>query len=154
MTTSTLTLTQSGLLFELLERHHRKAIQLARRRAHRKQLRAACWSILVSPRRALTASMPVDDSAEPALGTVPRRALESFTNPIAMSHPIHTYAELQKQIHDDLRIQHPEWVQSNGECPTCDSYEARLAQLLDNFTRTGSDDSIAAVHRALEQRPR
>jgi hypothetical protein len=27
-----------------------------------------------------------------------------------MSHPIHTYTELQQQIHDDLRIQHPEWV--------------------------------------------
>jgi len=32
--------------------------------------------------------------------------------------------------HDDLRIQHPEWVQPNGESPTCDSYEARLMELL------------------------
>ena len=28
--------------------------------------------------------------------------------PIAMSHQIHTYTELQQQIHDDLRIQHPD----------------------------------------------
>ena len=40
-----------------------------------------------------------------------------------MSHPIHTYTELQQQIHDDLRIQHPEWVKPNGESPMCDSYD-------------------------------
>ena len=41
-----------------------------------------------------------------------------------------SYNELQQQIHDDLRIQHPEWVEPNGNCPTCDSYETRLAELL------------------------
>jgi hypothetical protein len=50
--------------------------------------------------------------------------------PFAMSHQIHTYAELRQQIHDDLRIQHPEWVQPNGESPICDSYEERLMELL------------------------
>jgi hypothetical protein len=40
-----------------------------------------------------------------------RATLKSFTKPIAMSHQIHTYTELQQQIHDDLRIQHPEWGQ-------------------------------------------
>jgi len=35
--------------------------------------------------------------------------------PIAMSHQIHTYTELRQQIHHDLRIQHLEWVQPNGE---------------------------------------
>ena len=48
-----------------------------------------------------------------------------------MYHQVHTYTELQQQIHDDLRIQHPEWVNSNAECPTCDSYESRLMELLD-----------------------
>jgi hypothetical protein len=47
-----------------------------------------------------------------------------------MHNEIHSYAELQKQIHEDLRVQHPEWVKPNGECPTCDSYEGRLAELL------------------------
>jgi hypothetical protein len=41
-----------------------------------------------------------------------------------------SYNELQQQIHDDLRIQHPDWVEPNGNCPTCDSYEVRLAELL------------------------
>jgi hypothetical protein len=35
--------------------------------------------------------------------------------PIAMSHEVHTYIEPRQQIHDDLRIQHPEWVEPNGE---------------------------------------
>ena len=59
-------------------------------------------------------------------------------------------SELQQQIHDDLRIQHPEWVERNGECPTCDSYESRLTEMLDTLTRTGSDGSIDATHRVLE----
>ena len=69
-----------------------------------------------------------------------------------MSHPIHTYTELQQYIHDDLRIQHPEWIAPSGESPMCDSYEARLIELLDTFTRTGSDESVADIHRVLEQR--
>jgi hypothetical protein len=73
--------------------------------------------------------------------------------PIAMSHQIHTYTELRQQIHDDLRIQHPEWVGPNGESPMCDSYEARLMELLDIFTPRGSNKSIAAPPRALEQGP-
>jgi hypothetical protein len=60
-------------------------------------------------------------------------------------------AELRQQIHADLRVQHPEWVEPNGGCPKCDSYESRLAELLESFTRTGSNKSIAAVHRHLEQ---
>jgi hypothetical protein len=76
-------------------------------------------------------------------------ALERSTKPIAASHRIHTYAELLQQIHDDLRIQHPEWVQPNGESPMCDSYESRLTEMLDAWTRRGSDESTAASHRAL-----
>jgi hypothetical protein len=68
-----------------------------------------------------------------------------------MSHQINTYTELRQQIHDDLRIQHPEWVQPNGESPMCDSYEARLTEMLDTLTRRGSNKSIVAPHRALEQ---
>jgi hypothetical protein len=66
----------------------------------------------------------------------------SLTKPIAVPHQIHTYTELLQQIHDDLRIQHPEWVQPNGESPMCDSYEARLIQLLDidPLTRRGSNE--------------
>jgi hypothetical protein len=58
-----------------------------------------------------------------------------------MANEIHTYSELQQQIHQDLRIQHPEWVKPNGDCPMCDSYELRLAELLDVTQRS------AAVHK-------
>ena len=57
-------------------------------------------------------------------------ALESSTKSAAMPSEIHTYTELRHQIHDDLRIQHPEWVGTNGDSPMCDFYEARLMELL------------------------
>ena len=56
---------------------------------------------------------------------------------MVMLQQVQTYAELRKQIHDDLRIQHPEWVQPNGESPVCDSYEARLMELLAGSTQRG-----------------
>ena len=63
---------------------------------------------------------------------------------------VSTYTELRQQIHDDLQIQHPEWVQPNGKSPMCASYEARVMELLDSLTQRGSNESIAATHRALE----
>ena len=48
-----------------------------------------------------------------------------------MSHEIHTYTELKQQIHEDLRAQHPEWIEPTGECPECDEHETRLMKLLD-----------------------
>jgi hypothetical protein len=62
-----------------------------------------------------------------------------------MSHQILTYTELRKQIHDDLRIQHPEWVEPNGES------SMRLLEQLDTLTRREPNESIAAPQCALEQ---
>jgi hypothetical protein len=72
MPKSTLTLTQSGLLAVLLQRQRYKVIQLARRRAHRKQLQAAFWSVIRWPFRAFTAPTRVDDSAKTFVRTVLR----------------------------------------------------------------------------------
>jgi hypothetical protein len=66
------TLTQSGLLAVLLQRQRYKVVQLARRRAQRKHVRAALWNTLTWPYRTLTASTLAGDSAEPFIGTVPR----------------------------------------------------------------------------------
>ena len=63
----------------------------------------------------------------------------SRTESMVVPHQIHTYTELRQQIHDDLRIQHPEWVEPNGESAMCDSYEARLTEQLDTLTRRGSN---------------
>jgi hypothetical protein len=51
-----------------------------------------------------------------------------------MVQQLYTYADLRKQIHDDLRNQHPEWIQPDGESPLCDSYEARLMETLNVLT--------------------
>jgi hypothetical protein len=40
------------------------------------------------------------------------------------------YAVLQREIHEALRAQHPEWIKADGESPTCDYYESRFAELL------------------------
>jgi hypothetical protein len=53
-----------------------------------------------------------------------------FTDSMTMAKNLDGYAVLLQRIRDDLRLQHPEWIQPNGECPTCDSYEARLMELL------------------------
>jgi hypothetical protein len=50
---------------------------------------------------------------------------------MAMPYQIHTYSEVRQQIHDDLPIQHPEWVEPNGESLMC------LMKLLDSLMQTG-----------------
>jgi len=117
MTKSTpnLTLTQSGLLAVLLQRQRYAVIELAQRHAHRQHLRAAFWNTFTWPFRAVTA-----------------RTLVNYTG-------------RRQQIHGDLRIQHPEWVEPNGES------SMRLMEELDTFTRRGSNGSIAAPQRAIEQ---
>ena len=61
-----------------------------------------------------------------------------------MSHQIHTYTELRQQIHDDLPIQHPEWVEPNGGSLMW------LTKLLDSLTQTG----IQRVYRYSSSRLR
>jgi hypothetical protein len=78
-------------------------------------------------------------------------APESVATHVAGSYSDDPFAALQPKIHNDLREQHSEWVDSNGDCPMCDLYEARLGQLLEVYAQTGSDESAAAVHRALQE---
>jgi len=51
----------------------------------------------------------------------------------SVGRPTDTVAE----IHDDLRRQHPEWIEPGGESPMCDFYEARLRRLLETCARSG-----------------
>jgi hypothetical protein len=80
-----------------------------------------------------------------------RATHESFAKPATVHYQIHTYMELRQQIHDDLRIQHPEWVEADGKSPMCDAYEARLMELLESLTRSESTHPILDPHRLLEQ---
>jgi hypothetical protein len=60
-----------------------------------------------------------------------------------MAHKVDTHAALLQQIRNDLRLQHPEWIQPNGQSPMCDFYEARLIDLLS--IPKESNDNAAAV---------
>ena len=64
--------------------------------------------------------------------------MKTNTSPVLPSE-VQEYVHLQRQIHNALRKEHPEWVEPNGESPMCDSYEARLTEQLDTFTRRGSN---------------
>jgi len=59
-----------------------------------------------------------------------------------MAHKIDTYAGLLRQIRNDLRLQHPEWIEPNGQSPMCDSYEARLIELL-SIPKEANDNTIS-----------
>jgi len=43
------------------------------------------------------------------------------------------FAALQHEMHDALLVQHPEWVERDGNCPTCDDYDRRFAHSLSFF---------------------
>jgi len=64
--------------------------------------------------------------------------MKTNTSPV-LPGEVQEYVHLQRQIHDALRKEHPEWVGPNGESPMCDLYEARLTEQLETFTRTGSN---------------
>jgi len=64
--------------------------------------------------------------------------IQDEPNRVMPPKKICTYTALRQQIHDDLRIQHPEWVEPNGESPMRDFYEARLMELL-HFDAKGTD---------------
>jgi hypothetical protein len=78
-------------------------------------------------------------------------APETVAASVAGSHPDNALSALQFQIHNDLRVQHPEWIRPDGECPICDFYEARLAQLLEGYAHSASDEYAAAIHRTLQE---
>jgi hypothetical protein len=55
--------------------------------------------------------------------------MERNTSPV-LPGEVQGYVQLQRQIHEALLKEHPEWIEPNGECPMCEIYESRLAELL------------------------
>jgi hypothetical protein len=55
--------------------------------------------------------------------------MKTNTSP-AFPGEVQGFVPLQREIHEALRKEHPEWVEPNGECPMCEVYESRLAKLL------------------------
>jgi hypothetical protein len=71
-------------------------------------------------------------------------------NQTGMKHQtISSYAELQKMIHDALRIQHPEWIGLDGQSEMCEFYEARFAKLLDRFKGSAGSGAARSMCSAL-----
>jgi hypothetical protein len=101
--------------------------------------------------RALIAFPPVDGSVVALERELSRGTLESSTESMTMADKVHTCAALLQKIHNDLRVQHPEWIQPNGECPTCDSYEARLMELLDLSIQGAADETTTVPDCLLER---
>jgi hypothetical protein len=56
-------------------------------------------------------------------------AMKTNASPI-VPNKVPAYVQLQQQTHEALRAQHPEGIEPTGDCPTCESYESRLAELL------------------------
>src|SRR6266508_6391277 len=117
-----------------------------------KQSKSKCSNTLT-----LTASVRKIPCVSPQCGatslvavTVQHHTL-SLYRAIAMSDEIHFYIQLQQQIHQALRVQHPDWVEPNGNCPTCDSYESRLAELLGLSPRMNSAIPSDAASEAIRE---
>jgi len=60
----------------------------------------------------------------------------------AVPETFQSYIQLQEQIHEALRKDHPEWVKPDGECPTCEAYESRLAELLGLFSESAHRSAV------------
>jgi hypothetical protein len=40
------------------------------------------------------------------------------------------YVALQREMHNALLMQNPEWFERDGNCPKCNDYDRRFAELL------------------------
>lgn len=49
--------------------------------------------------------------------------------PILASRHV-TPMDLHEVLLSAIRIQHPEWINAEGDCPPCREYESKLIQLL------------------------
>jgi hypothetical protein len=55
----------------------------------------------------------------------------TFLPTLAVEAP--TYAELQREMHNALLAQHPEWIGGDGNSPKCDDYDRQFTELLISF---------------------
>src|SRR5207244_11510783 len=99
------------------------------------------------------ASPLVGDSVVALEKTLCGSTFEPCTESTVMAHQVDTYGGLLQQIHNDLRIQHPEWIQPNGESPVCVSYEGRQLELLDTSTRKRSNNTHGVSTDILDCEP-
>ena len=70
-----------------------------------------------------------------------------------MEDEIRTYAELQEQMHDALREQHPEWIEANGECSACQLYERRFAEQIERLGKKPTNEPSDTLQTESTARP-
>ena len=102
--------------------------------------RQLCRRSEKSSRRVVAAGLVATDSFGMQAG-LSRPNTRSMSN---ARRQIRSYAELQEQLHHDLRAQHPEWVDSDGNSPVLDWYDRRLAKMIAIFQSLNEE----AVSRA------
>jgi hypothetical protein len=77
---------------------------------------------------------------------------EQRSGPAPKPRPsVRTYRELQRQLHEDLLAQHPEWIDADGNCPACDDYERRFARLISIFKSQSKTTSGQKANSRKEQ---
>jgi len=69
----------------------------------------------------------------------------SATTIASRSGNIRSYTELQERIHRDLLAQNPDWIESDGNCPKCDEYDRRFAELISIFRSVSLDPGRKAA---------
>jgi hypothetical protein len=57
------------------------------------------------------------------------RTMKTDTS-LSVPDDVEAYIQLQQQMCEALRREHPECLDQDGRRPTCEAYEARLAELL------------------------
>jgi len=87
-------------------------------------------------------------------GALAEKLVSFHSKPVVIMTPTHSstlvtevprYAKLQREIHDALRAQRPEWIQADGSSPTCDYYESRFSELLVGHNHPDLGSSSIAV---------
>ena len=55
------------------------------------------------------------------------------------------FARLLSEVYEYLRAQHPEWIDSDGNCSMCESYKQRLAEQLLRFQAKENSSTMGIV---------
>jgi len=63
------------------------------------------------------------------------------------------YTALQREMHDALHAQHPEWIETYGKAPTCDYYESLFAALLVSHRANADAHSDHLLNEIKTERP-
>ena len=57
------------------------------------------------------------------------RTMKTDTS-LSVPDDVEAYIQLQQEMREALRREHPDYVDQDDRCPTREAYEARLAELL------------------------